>query len=292
MEEFLEEYFINPIFDRVGYNPVNTFAYAVIALASVYAIWRIMRNRYDFASKEFLLGAAAFVLLGTTSRVLTDLSDAGAIRQASLSGGILGAVYGAIESRGVFQYGYLTVTPGIYVVIALLFLASIAVGEAMRMRIFPAVAGFALWIPCFLLLAPFMKNFAYGLLALLLALVGSAAAFQALARLGASMKMHHKLAVAGQALDGAATFVVIDVFGPLSGKPYFEQHVLSSAIGHATPLGFGLFFAFKIAIASLIAYMISKEKLEAKDAALLLVVIAIMGFAPGIRNLLRMLCGT
>ena len=289
----MQDYFVKPIFDRTGYNVVNTLAYAAIALVSLYLIWRFLKKKgFDFGSREFLYGVAAFVLFGSTCRVVTDLSDAGALASAAKWEGTMGAAYSTIHSSGIFSYGYLTVTPGIYVVTALLLLLSIAIGMKMKNAMFPAYAGIALWLPCFLLLLPFMQNFGYLLLGVGVAAAGALASFFLLRRAGVELDIHKKLAIAGQALDGAATFVVIDVFSKAAGKNYFEQHVLSGGIGAATPLGFFLFFLVKLALATLIVYFVSKEKMDRKDAALVLIVVGIMGFAPGIRDLLRMLCGT
>ena len=48
----------------------------------------------------------------------------------------------------------------------------------------------------------------------------------------------------------------------------------------------------KVALATAIVYFLGKEKMDARDKALVLIVVAIMGFAPGMRDLLRMLAGT
>ena len=294
MEDFLQQYFISPIFERTGYNAVNTVAYAAIALISLYFIWQFLkRKKFDFASREFLLGAAAFVLLGSTARVLTDLTDSGAIEFAANSGGALGAIYSTLNASGVFSYGYLTVTPGIYVITALLFLLCLAVGHAMKNGMFPAYAGAVLWLPCILLLLPFVRHPDFFLVGIALAAVGALAAYFALEKAAKiKLDLRGKLAIFGQALDGAATFTVIDLFSKANGRGYFEQHVLSAGIGNATPLGFGAFFLVKLLLASLIVYLVSKEKMNESDRALVLIVVAIMGFAPGLRDLLRMLCGT
>ncbi len=294
MLELLQEYFINPIWERTGYNSINTLTYAAIALLSLYFIWRFLKKRgFDFASREFLYGIGAFVLFGSTCREVTDLSDAGAIAYAASWQGALGGIYSLLQSSGLFSYGYFTVTPGIYIVTAALFLLSIAIGKAMKNDFFPTYAGLALWLPCLLLLLPFMSYFYYVAVALLLASAGSLAAYAILQKYGKRhLHLHEKLAIAGQALDGAATYVVIDVFGKESGRSYFEQHVLSAGIGEATPLGFFLFFLVKLALATLIVHFLGKEKMDSKDKALVLLVVAIMGFAPGIRDLLRMLAGT
>ena len=293
MAGIFEDYFLRPIAERTGYNAVNTLVYAAIALVAIYFIWGFLKKRkFDFGSREFLYAIGAFVLFGSTARVVTDLSDAGAIAAAASWEGALGAVYSAVHSSGIFNYGYLTVTPGIYIATAALFLSSLAIGWRMKNRRFAMYAGLALWLPCFLLLIPFMQNFAFFLLAIALAGTGAAAAIFCLRKFAKhEPAIHEKLAIFGQALDGAATFVVIDIFSAYSGKGYFEQHVLSAGIGTATPLGFGLFFLVKIGISTAIVYFLSKERMDSSDKAFLLTIVAIMGFAPGIRDLLRMLVG-
>ncbi|MFA6907941.1 MAG: DUF63 family protein [Candidatus Micrarchaeia archaeon] len=290
----LEDYFISPIVERTGYNAINTLAYAAIAIGALYLIWRFMSGRkYDFAGKGFLYAVAAFVLFGSTCRVLTDLSDSGAVAGMAISASPLAPLYMALHASGIFRYGFLTVTPGIYLVTAALFLLSIAIAGVMKQDMFAAYAGFLLWLPIALLLLPFMSHWWYLLLTLAIAGAGALAAFFLLEKAGKlKLTIYEKLAIGGQALDGAATFVVIDIFAKETGRDYFEQHVLSSGIGTATPLGFFLFFLVKIALAGAIVYFLRKEKMEKSDLALVLLVVAIMGFAPGIRDALRMLCGT
>ena len=290
MEYFFQDYFVNPIVERSGYNLVNTAAYGAIALILLYIIWKVLKGRgVDFGGKPFLYGVAAFVLLGSTSRVITDLWDAGFIAVAAGEG----EIYAALYATGAFAYGYMTVTPGIYFVTAALFLISLAIGRVLKAEWFPFYAGIALWLPCLLLLTPFMKNFYHALLAVLVAAAGLILVEILLRRIfGSPLALHERLAIGGQALDGAATFVVLDIFSKEAGKAYFEQHVLPSVIGGSTPLGFFAFFLIKIALAGLIVYFLRKEDMALSDKALILIVVATMGFAPGIRNLLRMLCGT
>ena len=290
----LEDYFISPIVERTGYNAINTLAYAAIAIGALYLIWRFMKGKnYDFSSPAFLYAVSAFVLFGSTCRVLTDLSDAGAVAGMAVSASPLAPLYMALHSSGIFKYGFLTVTPGIYLVTAALFLSSLAIARAMKKDMFAAYAGTLLWLPIALLVLPFASHWQFLLLALCIAAVGACAAFFALERLGKmKLSIYEKLAIGGQALDGAATFVVIDIFAKETGKGYCEQHVLSAGIGESTPLGFFLFFLIKIALAGAIVYFLRKEKMGKSDVSLVLIVVAIMGFAPGIRDVLRMLCGT
>jgi uncharacterized membrane protein len=80
------------------------------------------------------------------------------------------------------------------------------------------------------------------------------------------------------------------VFSQISGKQYFEQHVFSAALGEIFG-GFVGFFILKIMIGFAAAYLISKEKMDEEDKNFVILVLLIMGFAPGIRDILRMTVG-
>jgi len=102
------------------------------------------------------------------------------------------------------------------------------------------------------------------------------------------------IAVLGHALDGAATFVVIDLFGKFSGIPYGEQHVVPNMIGGilgSSGFGFLLFYAIKVALSFAAVYFINKEANNDRERYFLILLLAIMGIAPGIRDVLRMLAG-
>ena len=54
-----------------------------------------------------------------------------------------------------------------------------------------------------------------------------------------------------------------------------------------------MFFLLKIGFSVAAVWVIRKEKdIDERTRSLLLLVIAIIGFAPGLRDLLRLLCGT
>lgn len=196
----------------------------------------------------------------------------------------------------VFDYGYLTVTPGIYVVTAALYLISLYASYKLKKPRLPIFVGLILWLPLFLLLVPFMRYAIYAIPVLALALIPTLLAWVLI------KDDLLVLIVAGQALDGAATFFVIDVFSKISGLGYFEQHVVSNAIGQI----FGTFFVFyliKAGIALAAAYVLSKEKDEipllrlfgrdiVMDKYFIALILMIIGFAPGIRDMLRMVAGT
>ena len=98
----------------------------------------------------------------------------------------------------------------------------------------------------------------------------------------------------GQLCDGLATMVGIDYFG------YSEKHPLSDAViqlgGSLDILGEGawLFFLVKATLAGLIVWMFSQLRVESRQQHLrVLIVLAVMivGMAPGLRDIGRLILG-
>jgi uncharacterized membrane protein len=273
MDNFIYDYFVRPIWDRSGYNLVNTLAYAIIAIASVYALRLILKGRVKI-DETFMRGVLCFVLFGSTIRVVTDAIDNGKFLPIT-------PIHQMVLDSHLWDYGYLTVSPGVYILTAGLLLASLAILYRMNRVEWLAYAGMMLWLPHFLLLVPFMSYAAYALPIIALAIVPAWLAWRHFADKALV------LVVAGQALDGAATFFVIDVFSKVSGVAYFEQHVVGGFIGAF----FGTFFAFyllKVGIAFAAAHILKEEKMDEEDRYFVALVLMIMGFAPGIRDILRM----
>ena len=98
----------------------------------------------------------------------------------------------------------------------------------------------------------------------------------------------------GQLCDGLATMVGIDYFG------YSEKHPLSDAViqfgGSLNILGEGawLFFLVKASLVTLIVWMFSQMRVESRQQHLrVLIVLAVMivGMAPGLRDIGRLILG-
>ena len=104
---FIQEFFLDPICNYSGYNFVNTLTYGIILIGiAFYLVFPFFNKRgirFDF---RFGLAVLAFVLFGSTLRILEDLK-------------ILG------RSCNPFEPGFLTVTPGIYVAVGLLAIAAL-----------------------------------------------------------------------------------------------------------------------------------------------------------------------
>jgi len=288
--EFVNENFVQPIVERTGYNAVNTLAYAAIAIVGLYAIYRVFRAREVKFDAHFISTLLLFVLLGSTLRVITDAVDSGVKEYRfayETNEGFAHVLYFVLFSH-IYDYGMLTVTPGIYVVIALLFVCTVLLFNEMRIMRLAKYVPAVLLAPNLLLVLALGVNWEYAALILLIAGVAYFAVRAVFSFGKIEMPFLGKLAVFSQALDGAATFVAIDVFPK---GAYFEQHVLSRAIG-GTSLGFGLFFAAKVLLAAAAVYIVGREKAKQEEKDFILLAVIVMGLAPGVRDLLRLLVGT
>src|SRR3989344_9647340 len=94
--EFAQKYFLNPIYQNEGYNLVNTITYGLIALAALYVIYKVFQRLKFKIDFNFLLAAVPFVVLGSSLRAFVD--------------------------HGFYKITFWTVAPGIYIIIAAVFL--------------------------------------------------------------------------------------------------------------------------------------------------------------------------
>ncbi|MEM3555508.1 MAG: DUF63 family protein [Candidatus Micrarchaeia archaeon] len=283
---FIETYFIEPIYDRTGYNLVNTVVYATIALFVAFVFFKILKREKVKIDEKFILRIIPFILLGSTVRVVTDATgESAATNQFLLNSSALFGLYGVVGNSHLYDYSIITTTPGIYVVIGLLtFLSVLLFNRMKKMELLPSFA-FLLFLPHFILLIPLMKNWLHALLVILLTILGVIVGKFLLER---KLKPNttHLLVVFSHSLDGAASYVAIELF---TGA-YFEQHVLSAGLGAI----FGTMLAFyvvKVLFSTLAVYILetSDEKREEKDYMFLLLII--FGLAPGVRDTLRLLAG-
>jgi uncharacterized membrane protein len=262
---FIEQYFLDPISEKSGYNLVNTGVYAAIALGALYAIYRVLKDKKFQIDEYFVKVVVAFVLFGSIKRVITDAVDSGVVFDPLV--------------KGLFAYNIFNITPGIYVFVGGLFLLAMAIDYLTKRKV-------ALWIGVALFLIHalilgtiyYRISFAYFAITMVLALIPFAAVYSYF------KNKLMPLVVFSQALDGAATFIAIEVNGN-----YFEQHVFSNLIGQNS--SFLYFYLFKIFLSIVFVYLVDREKLEDFDKNYLLTIALVFGLAPGIRDILRLTFG-
>jgi len=292
--QFIQQYFIDAIWNREGYNIYNTLAYAVIALIALYILYLVFKKLNIKIDKDFVIATIPFVLFGATLRAFVDAVDSHlristmGTFVASNPASIFTPIYQAILNSHIYDYGYFSVTPGIYVVVAFIFLAFLFICHfSNRMKWLPYI-GLLLWLPHFLLMLPMARFILYPILAIAMVALTLVIFYFVFQRL--KIENFYLAIIAAHALDGAATFVTINVFNAWEpvcyqlGQCYGEQHVVSSFIGDQ--YGYIFFFFIKVLIAFAAAYYISKEKLKDEEKYFIALILIIIGFAPGLRTCL------
>jgi len=291
INEFINSYFTRPVYDRSGYNMVNTVAYALVALFFAFLFFKILKKEKVKLDSKFVLRVIPFILLGSIVRVVTDATGdvaAGIPNRFLTNSSTLFGVYGIVGGLHIYDYSFITTTPGIYVVVGLLAFLSILIFNRMRrMELLPKFA-FLLLIPHVLLLLPLMENWPHLLLVLLLAVIGLFSGKLILERMKLRPDLPQLIVVFSHSLDGAASYVAIELFG--GGTAYFEQHVLSGALG----VFFGTMLAFyvvKVLFSSIAVYLVEGSQDNREEKNYLLLLLIIFGLAPGVRDALRLLAG-
>lgn len=270
---FIQEFFLDPICNYSGYNFVNTLTYGIILIGiAFYLVFPFFNKRgirFDF---RFGLAVLAFVLFGSTLRILEDLK-------------ILG------RSCNPFEPEFLTVTPGIYVAVGLLAIAalifSIWLAKKIKQETIKVFGAIGTLLAAPFVLFDFIQFVAWQYFTAIIILTAVAVGISYLIAKKIRPQLVtdrlNLLAVAGQALDGSATFIATQFLN------CGEQHPLSEAILGVFPAAFIL---VKVALALLIIYYVDKEVKDKNMAGFIKVFIIIMGFAPGIRDAFTVGVGT
>jgi uncharacterized membrane protein len=276
IREFLYKYYIDPIRYGEAYTLVDTLTYALILIAAVYLVYRGLRRYKIAVDDELVLATLPFVVLGGLLRVVEDT--------------------GMITS----DFRFLLITPliffSIFAVAAIaLFLGKLAenAGLVARYSRLYAGAGIAACLVAASALVWFgltEATIALDVLAaiLVLASVTSLALWAFLVyvlKWDYASNILYKLLIFGHMLDASATSYGIDIH-PVH---YVEQHVVGAALIDATGTAFSMFL-LKIAVIVPAVYVLEMYRREGNPGLwhLILLAMIVVGMAPGIRDLGRM----
>ena len=276
MQQFIEKYFLNPILNYEGYNIINTGTYAIIAAVAIFLITKIIERKKIKLDQTFYYGVIAFVLFGSIFRVMVDATDANRLQ-----------VNGLLSTHKIFEYSILTVSPTIYILVALLFFLTYYFELKLKQRFFTFFVGLICAFFCFLNLIFILKNLIIAILILTISI-----SFYLLALKITKIKNFFVgFIIFSHLLDGASTWIAIDlapVFDP--ALKYGEQHVVPRLIGQFSPFGYFGFFLIKFLFALVIAKMLDQEQ-ESELKKILTCALIVIGLAPGIRDFFRIFVG-
>jgi uncharacterized membrane protein len=276
ISDFIYKYYIDPI--RLGqpYNIVDTLTYALILLLSVYLVYRWLRRSGVTLDGDFVMATIPYVVLGGLLRVVEDT--------------------GMIQS----DLRFILVTPLIFFVVFFIAAGSLVISRTLeKNRLIPrfltfyggvgagtaaAIALVLLWfgitratidlvvLASILLIAASTSLAVMGLLQLVL-------------RWGYAKDPLYRLLVIGQMLDASATGYGID-FGPI---PYQEVHVVGSALIRWAGTAFSLFpLKLLVVIPAIYVLELYRKEGSREFANLILLAMIVVGLAPGVRDMVRM----
>lgn len=276
IREFLYKYYIDPIRYGQPYTLVDTLTYALILIAAVYIVYRGLRRYRIAIDSELVLATMPFAILGGLLRVVEDT--------------------GMITS----DFRFLLITPliffTIFVIAAIaLFVGKLAenLGFVSRYSQVYGGAGIAACVVASAALAWFgftETRIALDVLAIILALASATSlALWALLVYGAKWEyvsnILYKLLIFGHMLDASATSYGIEIH-PIH---YVEQHVVGSNLIEATGTAFSMFL-LKIVVIIPAIYILEQYRREGNPGLwhLILLAMIVVGMAPGVRDMVRM----
>ena len=258
---FIETYFLNPIAVEQGYNYVNTITYAVIALVLLYVLFLVFRKLKVKIDFKFLLSALPFVLFASSLRAFVD--------------------------SGIVERSFWTVSPGIYLLAAGLFLTTLFFTFLLikpNWQKATALIGTAflayLWLSRISLIQ--FENVSVFLMictAVVLGLVVSYFIFKTLKWKWISDKFGFS-AFSAHLFDAVVTAMILFFVGG------FEKHPLPRFF--IEQFGSFSFIPLKLAVIIPAVFIVSKEVKDQQMRNYLLIAIAILGLGEGLRNLISL----
>ncbi|MCX6687987.1 MAG: DUF63 family protein [Methanoregula sp.] len=283
ISEFIYKYYIDPIRYGQPYNVVDTLTYALILVLGVYIFYRwLMSSRYLNRIRltidtPFILATLPYVVLGGLLRVVQDT----------------GMITGNIQ--------FLLVTPLIYFVLFFFTLGMIFLSRYLQaqgyIKNFLSAYAFAGTLSVFtvaLILAAWgitMTQIDLTVLFVipLMAVAATAVVWAFMRYVLAWKYVNHPLYITllfSHMLDASATSYGIDMHPALS---YVEQHVVGSNLIAWTHTAF-VMFPLKLVVLFPAIYVLEMYRPEADPDFWHLVLLAmiVVGLAPGIRDMTRM----
>ena len=253
MWEFIDQYFIRPVYTGEGYNIFNTLIYAACFIAGLYLTkWLLEKWKIKIGKQLFYTFLPYFVL---------------------------GGLVRALQDFVVWKH-WLLITPGIYLLMIAL-TGAILIGTKKNLDKTKTIGWLLAATAAGMVFAAAFAG-AYHL-NWLIAIVGSAVTITALMwkvfpKILSTRE--NRIVALAQVLDGCASAIPIAFLG------YSEQHVLSTWVMGDNPF---VFLGVKIILVIAALHVIDRDKSDWNW--LLKLAIVLLGLAPGIRDLARVFMG-
>jgi len=253
MENFIRQYFIDPIYQHSGYNTFNTIVYGLSLGFAIILLERAMTRRKIEIDRDFLIGVTPFIVFAALVRSLVD--------------------------AGIFPTSFFTVTPGIFFTTLVLYIGVFILGKIFTRRFnmkhsnFMLVAGLAMLAYPLLSVLKIRPLFEI----LLIFLFFSAATIFLISMSKFShLKNNWIYAIfTAHYLDASSTFVGVDFYG------FFEEYAFENYLMQLAGTAL-IIFPLKIAVLLLVVYTIQKTMDDNREFWYFAVML--LGLAAGLRN--------
>lgn len=276
LREFIYRYYIDPIRYGEAYTLVDTLTYAAILIVAVFLVYRSLKRAGITIDERLVYGTLPFVLFGGLLRVVEDT--------------------GMIQS----DFRYLLITPLIFFVVFFVAVIALLLSSFLEKqgiikgyyRLYGAMGGVAVILTAGILTYFGLFSSTVGIVELLI-ILGMASVTSFLFWGGLRYLADWKfvtyplyiILIFGHMLDASATSYGID----LHAIPYTEVHVVGSTLIELTGTAFSMFL-LKFAVIIPAVYILEKYKKEGNEELWFIIVLCmiVLGLAPGIRDLGRM----
>jgi uncharacterized membrane protein len=277
ISDFIYKYYIDPIRYEQPYNTVETITYALILIGAIYLLYRWFKQSDFEINGKFVLATVPWIIFGGVLRVVQDTH----------------MIQGDIQ--------FALVTPFIYVVIFLYAFGILLLSQYLEksgfiddyLKVYATTGIFSIFIAALVLVSWGMNHTRIDLYVLaIIPLMAAAATFAVWAFMRYVLAWKYVAdplyitLLFGQLLDASATSYGIDLH---PGVRYIEQHVVGSQLIDLTGTAF-VMFPLKLVVLFPAIYVMEMYRKEANPAFWHLVLLAMItvGFAPGIRDMVRM----
>jgi len=277
ISDFIYKYYIDPVRYEQPYNAIETLTYAIILIAAVYLIFRWFKKSKLPLDGPFVLATLPYIILGGVLRVIQDTH--------------------MIKS----DLQFLIVTPLIYFVIFFYTFSILVLSHYLErkglctnyLKLYAGAGIFSVFCVVLVLLAWGTSHTRIDLFVLAVILLMAAFAtllvfvfMRFVLRWRYVSDPLYITLLFGQLLDASATSYGIDLHPSVQ---YIEQHVIGSALIEWTHTAF-VMFPLKLVVLFPAIYIMEMYRKEANPAFWHLVLLAmiVVGFAPGIRDMTRM----
>lgn len=275
--DFIYKYYIDPIRYGEAYNPVDTVTYAILLIICVYLLYRLFTKINITIDRSFIYALFPWIVFGGFLRVVEDCNMLAA------------------------PISYVLVTPLIYFFIfAIAFITLISSWYLERKkvisswkRVFGYAGGVCSFVTLLILLWFGFTHTTIDLSATAIILTVTAvttiliyAVLRYIFKWTYLSERLYQMLIAGHMLDASATSYGID----LHSVHYVEQHVVGNALIEATGTAFSM-FPLKLLVLIPGIYILNLYRKEGSESLWYLILIAMImvGMAPGIRDMMRMM---